>query len=133
MTATTKDVLTDSPIPTGDEWIADEISLKVGGKQYWIFSVMDADSRAVLAAYLSRERTARAAATALSMARERADRPPNRIKTDGLRSYRQGVKTTFLLWEVKDVVSQGIRAKITTTSPSVFKGHPETATRRYGA
>ena len=78
-------------VTTGNVWIADEVVAKVSGKNYWLFNVMDSDSRFVPAAYLSPVRTARAAATtALAPARERADNPPRQIKTDGLRSYAPG-------------------------------------------
>ena len=30
---------------TGVEWVADELQITVGGKPYWLFNVMDADSR----------------------------------------------------------------------------------------
>ena len=112
----------DYRLPTGDEWVADEIAVKVGGKQYWIFNVMDADSRVLLAAYLSPERTTRAAATAMAMARERAAKPPKTIKTDGLRSYRQGIDTAFRNYEVKHIVSQGIRAQINNNLSERLQG-----------
>lgn len=43
---------------------------------------MNRASRLALAAYLSPVRTAQAAATALSLAQERAENPPQQIKTD---------------------------------------------------
>ena len=58
------ELVSDFKVKAGDEWVADEIAVKVGGKQFWLFNVMDADSRFVLSAYLSPERTTRAAATA---------------------------------------------------------------------
>lgn len=122
LTATAKDILSDSEIPTGEEWVADELAVNVGGKQYWLFNVMDSDSRVVLAAYLSPTRDTRAAATALSMARQRADKPPKRVKTDGLRSYSEGVKTAFPIYEVDHVVSQGIRAKINNNLSERLQG-----------
>ena len=79
-------LVSDFKIDAGPEWVADEIAVKVGGRQYWLFNVMDADSRFILSAYLSPERTTRAAATALSMARERATNAPRTIKTNGLAS-----------------------------------------------
>ena len=109
-------------IQTGDEWVADEIQVTVGGKKYWLFNVMDAKTRVVLSAYLSPERTTRAAATAVAMARDRAESPPERIKTDGLRSYQSAVKTAFPLHPVKHVVSQGIRAKINNNMSERLQG-----------
>ena len=74
-------------VTTGNVRVADAVAAKVGGKNYRLLNVTDSDSRMVPAAYLPPARTARAAATALAMARERADHPPRQIKTDGLPSY----------------------------------------------
>ena len=110
------------PVKTGDEWVADELAVNVGGRQYWLFNVMDSESRYLLAAYLSPTRGARAAATAMSIARDRADRPPKTIKTDGLRSYREGVGRAFMQHQVKHVVSQGIRAEINNNLSERLQG-----------
>ena len=83
---------------------------------------MDDDTRFVLAAYLSPGRTTRAAATALALARERADNPPRQIKTDGLRSYRDAVPRAFPTRPVKPGVSQGIRAEINNNLSDRLQG-----------
>lgn len=57
------------PVNAGTTWVADEILVNVGGQNYWLFNVMDSESRFLLAAYLSPMRSARAATTALSLAR----------------------------------------------------------------
>ena len=116
------EIAKDYPLPTGSEWVADEVEVKVGGQRYWLFNVMDAASRFVLAAHLSPERTTRAAATAMAMARERAANPPETIKTDGLRSYREGVARAFPTHPVKHVVSEGIRAKINNNLSERLQG-----------
>ena len=51
-------------VATAGVWVADEVAVNVEGKKYWLFNVMDSDTRLVLAAYLSPARTTRAAATA---------------------------------------------------------------------
>ena len=98
-------------VATGGVWVADEVVVSVGGKKYWLFNVLDSDTRLVLAAYLSPTRTTRAAATALAMARQRAENPPRQVKTDGLRSYRDAMPRAFPTHLVKHVVSQGIKAE----------------------
>ena len=70
-----------------NSWAADELVANVDGKKYWLFNVMDSKTRFALTAYLSPVKTARASATASSMARERAKNHPEEIKTDELRSY----------------------------------------------
>lgn len=117
-----KDVVESSQVKTGSEWVADELAVKVGGRQYWLFNVMDSKSRFVLAAYLSPERTTRAAATTLSLARERSENPPKTIKTDGLASYQEAVRQAFRVHPVKHVVSEGIRAKINNNLSERLQG-----------
>lgn len=111
----------------GGIWVADELVVNVGGRNYWLFNVMDSRSRFVLAAYLSPERTTRAAATALSMARERAADPPRIVKTDGLASYREAVPVAFPNAfpdgrPVQHLVSQGIRAEINNNLSERLQG-----------
>ncbi len=121
-TAKAKDIVEDMKVDTGPEWVADELQVKVGGEKYWLFNVMDSKTRFILAAYLSPERTTRAAATAMSMARERAANAPEEIKTDGLPSYQRGVKTAFPTHPVKHVVSKGIRAEINNNLSERLQG-----------
>ena len=83
---------------------------------------MDDDTRFVLAAYLSPVRTTRAAATALALARERADNPPRQIKTDGLRSYKDAVPRAFPTRPVKPGVSQGIKSEINNNLSDRLQG-----------
>ena len=116
------EVVKEMKVDTGPEWVADEIAVKVGGKQYWLFNVMDAKTRFVLSAYLSPVRTTRAAHTALSMARERSTNTPKEVKTDGLRSYLEAVPRTFPTSMVKHVVSKGIRAQINNNLSERLQG-----------
>ena len=116
------EIVKDCKVETGPEWVADEVAVKVGGQQYWLFNVMDSKTRFVLAAYLSRERGAKAAATAMALARERAANAPKEIKTDGLRSYQSAVRTAFPTHPVKHVVSQGIRAEINNNLSERLQG-----------
>ena len=83
---------------------------------------MDAETRFVLAAYLSPERTTRAAATAMALAKERAATTPDSIKTDGLRSYRDSIGTAFRTRPVRHVVSEGIRAQLNNNLSERLQG-----------
>ena len=115
-------VLEGQKIDTGPEWVADEHQVTVGGEKYWVFNVMDSKTRFLLSVHLSRERTTRAAATALAKAREQAANPPREVKTDGLTSYQTAMKIAFPLWQVKHVVSQGIRARINNNLSERLQG-----------
>ena len=116
------EVLRPMKVDTGGVWVADEVAVKVGGKRYWLFNVMDSDTRFLLSAYLSPTRTTRAAATALAMARQRSNNPPRQLKTDGLASYRDAVPRAFPTHPVKHIVSQGIRAQINNNLSERLQG-----------
>ena len=106
------DVLRPLKVDTGRVWVADEVVVKVGGKDYWLFNVMDSQTRFLLAAYLSPTRTTRDAATALAMARQRSNNPPVAVKTDGLASYRDAMSRAFPTHRVRHVVSKGVKVDI---------------------
>ena len=40
---------------TGDEWVANEMQVLIGGQKYWNWNVMDADTRCILASHLYQE------------------------------------------------------------------------------
>ena len=108
-------------IPTGKTWVADEMRVKVGGQEYWLFNVMDSDSRFVLAAYLSPERSAAAAETALGLARRRAADAPEEVKTDSLEAYVEAMPQVFGS-EVKHVVSEGAKSEINNNMSERLQG-----------
>ena len=122
-TKRTSDVVQDFKVDTGPEWVAEELQVRVRGQKYWLFNVMDSDTRFILAAYLPPEHTTQAAATVLAMARERSANPPQRVKTDGLKSYQKGVRTAFPVHPVRHVVSQCIRAEINNNLSERLQGH----------
>ena len=120
LTAKADRILNPMKVDAGDVWVADEVVVSVGGKNYWLFNVMDSDSRFMLAAYLSPTRTARA--TALALAREWAQSPPEQIKTDGLPSYRRAMPRAFPTRKVEHVVSKGIKAEINNNLSERLQG-----------
>ena len=125
------DVLRRMKVHTGREWVADEMVVNVGGQKLWLFNVMDADTRFVLAAYLTPERTVRAAQTTLALARERADNPPEELRTDGLRLTAKHCPGLSLPARLIISSARGYGRKSTTTFPRGCKGHSETGTRCY--
>ena len=96
------------PAHTGDEWVADEMMLDVGGKKYWNWNVMDAKTRYVLASHLSPHRGAASAAEVMRKARLISATVPKRIKTDRLRSYDDGIDAVFGTDGIEHVKSDGI-------------------------
>ncbi len=116
------EVLRPMKVDTGRVWVADEVVVRVGGKNYWLFNVMDSQTRFLLAAYLSPTRTTRAAATALAMARRRSNNPPVAVKTDGLASYRDAMPRAFPTHRVRHVVSKGVKADINNNLSERLQG-----------
>ena len=106
---------------TGDEWVADEMVVKVGGKNFWNWNVMDASTRFILASYLSPNRTTREAETVMRRAMEASENLPKTIKTDRLKSYVDGIERVFG-GDVQHIQSQGIRAEVNNNLSERLQG-----------
>ena len=98
----------DHKAKTGGRWVADEMQVDVGGKKVWLWNVMDANTRYILASHLTPRRDAQAARVVLRKAALAADQPPKTVTTDKLRSYIQPLKD--VMPKAKHVQSEGIRA-----------------------
>jgi putative transposase len=84
--------LTDStkdyhPKDIGNEWVADETVLKIGGSQLWLWDIIDTKTRMLLASRLSRSRTTRDAQILIDKAIKTAGKEPETVLTDQLPSY----------------------------------------------
>ena len=90
----------------GDHWVADELVLRVGGRKYWCWNVMDAKTKYVLAVHLTSSRNTGDAIRVFEKAKESAVHPPKKVTTDGLGSYVDAAKAVFPGAEHE--VSQGI-------------------------
>lgn len=104
----------------GDEWVTDEMTIDIGGQKWWLWNVMDAKTRYILAARLSRERTVKDAIALFKKAKANAATEPKVIKTDGMRSYEDGIKTVF--HHTGHVVSQGIREEVNNNLSERLQG-----------
>jgi putative transposase len=87
--------LGDKPV-----FVADETVLRLGGdgkggRNVWLFDIIDRDSRFLLATHLAFTRTMKAAQALMEQAYERAGKPPERVLTDGLKVYPDAVERTF--------------------------------------
>ncbi len=116
-----KDALKGHRPVLGDTWVADEMVLKIGGKKYWNWNVMDAKTRFILAMYLSPTRSIRDARVVFSRAAQVAGGPPKRIITDRLASYIDGIERVFGA-DTKHVQSQGIRAEVNNNLSERLQG-----------
>ena len=62
-------------VHAGGQWLVDEMQLRVGGREYWVWNVMDESTRYLLASQLTKERDARAAESVLRKAAGAAVKP----------------------------------------------------------
>ena len=120
---TTKAVasMEDHKAETGDEWVADEMVVRVGGKKMWNWNVMDSKTRYILASHLSRRRNTAEARKVMRKAAANAARVPKVIKTDKLGSYLWGIEDVFGA-DTKHVQSEGIRAELNNNLSERLQG-----------
>jgi transposase-like protein len=75
----------------GNVWLADETGINIGGKNYWFWDVIDAESRYLLASHVSLKRSTDDAQILIEKAIERAGKAPKVIITDKLAAYIDGI------------------------------------------
>ena len=95
---------------TGGDWVADETQVDVGGQKMWLWNIMDAETRYILASHLTPRRDAQAARVVFRKAMLAADKPPKTVTTDRLRSYIRPIKD--IMPEARHMQSEGMRADI---------------------
>ena len=105
---------------TGGNWVADELMVDVGGKKMWLWNVMDAKTRYILASHLTPRRDAQAARVVLRKAALSADAPPKTITSDKLRSYMPAIKD--VLPEAEHIQSEGMRASVNNNLSERLQG-----------
>ena len=110
----------DYPAQVGDEWVADEMMVDVGGEKMWNWNVMDSKTRYVLASHLAKSRNARQAEIVIAKALRAAAEPPKSIKTDKLRSYTAAMEMEFP--DIQHIQSQGMRAVVNNNLSERLQG-----------
>ena len=105
---------------TGGHWVADETQVDVGGQKMWLWNVMDAETRYILASHLTPRRDAQAARVVFRKAMLAADKPPKTITTDKLRSYIRLIKD--IMPEAEHTQSQGMRADVNNNMSERLQG-----------
>ncbi len=79
----------------GDVWVADETVLKIEGKNYWFWDLIDAKTRVLLSSRISATRTTRDAKALVEQASKRAGKTPKVVVTDKLAAYIDGIELAF--------------------------------------
>ncbi len=115
-----KELTADMKAQVGDEWVADEMAVKVGGWQMWNYNVMDTKTRYILASHLARTRTLKATVETMEKARAAAGKDPNTIKTDKMTSYRPAITKVFP--KTLHIKSQGLRSSLNNNMSERLQG-----------
>lgn len=106
----------------GNIWHSDEMTVfikKDGEKKYyeWIWNIMDAKTRYLLACQVTETRYVKDARKPLHIAKELANKAPDAIVTDGLQAYRDAIKSEY--WGLsKNILNPHIRLKDFETKPN---------------
>lgn len=79
------------------KWQADEMTanVKIKNERWWLWNLIDEETRFLLVSELSKGRTQEDAKRVFRLAKERAGKRPDRIKTDGLWQYIEAYKKEF--------------------------------------
>ena len=115
-----KELTVDMKAQVGDEWVADEMAVKVNGWQMWNWNVMDTKTRYVLASHLSRTRTRKAGIETMEKAKAAAGKDPKTIKTDKLTSYRPAITKVFP--DTLHIKSQGLTSSLNNNMSERLQG-----------
>lgn len=107
-------------------WIADETVIFVQGAQYWLWDIIDTETRFLIASHFSRTRTIPDATNLFQMAKIRSETRPSVIITDKMWSYHKAFNRVFYsnLKEEKviHITSEGFRSPINTNLIERFHG-----------
>ena len=124
-------------IATGNRWHMDETIVNVKGKQRFLWNVLDADSRYLLAIHVSKNRTIKNTRKPIKKAKKVTDVRPEEVLTDGMPSYPQAIekelgyrrKGAYKGWWSPHVRVPSIRAKTSNNRIERFHGTEKERTK----
>lgn len=114
-------ILGQTKIKTSWRWVIDEMVVKIGGENVWLWDVIDHKTRFLLATHLTLTRTLRSAVAVLSEAHSRAIGTPREIVSDGLAAYPDAVEQVFGA-DSTHIRAKGLTAEINTNIIERFQG-----------
>jgi len=76
-------------------WLSDETVIQFNQTNYWLWDIIDRQTRFLLASYLSENRGTAQARRLMELASKRAGMVPKIVITDKLRAYLDGIELTF--------------------------------------
>ena len=114
-------ILGQIKVKTSWRWIIDETMIKVAGQNIWLWDVIEAKTRFLLATHLTLTRTMRSTIPVLSEANERTIGTPNYIVSDGMRAYPDAIERVFGA-DSTHIRAKGLTAEINTNIIERFQG-----------
>lgn len=105
----------------GDVWVADETVLDIDGKNVWFWDIIDEKTRFLLASRVSLTRGTKDAESLMRKAAERAGKMPEKVITDKLAAYLDGVELAFGA-DTEHVRSKGFTIQPNTNLIERFHG-----------
>jgi transposase-like protein len=94
---------------TGERWNIDETVVRVDGKPRWVWNVVDATTRFLLATHVTRLRRVRDARTVIRRAKKASPDLPLEVRTDGMGAYRKAVGEELWFRSGGEVVNPHVR------------------------
>ena len=115
--------LRDTKAHTGDNWVADEMVMKVDGENVYHWNVMDKNTRYLLASHLARSRSAEEAIKVFQKALAKTDHAPKTITTDQYAAYPAVIRALrTVLPKTRHIQSAGIREFINNNLSERMQG-----------
>ena len=78
-------------VPTGDRWHIDETMIKIDGKLYYLWNVLDSESRYLLATHISKDRDLPNTRKPIQKAKKATSDRPLEVFTDGMKIYPKAI------------------------------------------
>ena len=82
-------------LQTSERWCCDDTVVKVGGRHLILWSILDSETKLLIAQHLSVKRDSENAQILLEKALQKSIEKPLEIVTDGLESYDKAIKEVF--------------------------------------
>ena len=114
-------VLGEIKIKTSWRWVIDEMVVKVAGQNVWLWDVIEAKTRFLLATHLTLTRNMRSVIAILSEAQSRVIGTPKYIVSDALGIYPDAVEQVFGA-DSTHIKAKGLTAEINTNIIERFQG-----------
>ena len=94
---------------TGEQWSIDETVVKADGNPRWVWNVVDASTRFLLATHVTRLRRVRDARAVIRRAKQASPDLPLEVRTDGMGAYRKAVGEELWFRSGGEVVNPHVR------------------------